>query len=218
MKKIIIIFLIFFSIFYIYLLTCDEKIYYLSISNNYNSNDFSNIIAKKLKRNNLLEIHVNEFSNNNNRITDYIDMIDDNKYIIKNNKKIHFKNALIKADIITLSLGTKDFITNYGDSTEKVLTIRNNILILLILYKNSISLSICSICLYRGYFEYTKEDIYFISLYSEYVDSKYIDKLNNDIKSICSDNKIKFININNNYNYITENNNELISKYVIINK
>ena len=40
----------------------------------------------------------------------------------------------------------------------------------------------------------------------------------NDIKSICSDNKIKFININNNYNYITENNNELISKYVIINK
>ena len=201
MKKLIIIFLIFFSMFYIYLLTCDEKIYYLSISNNYNSNDFSNIIAKKLKRNNLLEIHVNEFSNNNNRITDYIDMIDDNKYIIKNNKKIHFKNALIKADIITLSLGTKDFITNYGDSTEKVLTIRNNIETLI-----------------KKIREYSKEDIYFISIYSEYVDSKYIDKLNNDIKSICSDNKIKFININNNYNYITENNNELISKYVIINK
>lgn len=201
MKKLIIIFLIFFSIFYIYLLTCDEKIYYLSISNNYNSNDFSNIIAKKLKNNNLLEIHVNEFSNNNNRITDYIDMIDDNKYIIKNNKKIHFKNALIKADIITLSLGTKDFITNYGDSTEKVLTIRNNIETLI-----------------KKIREYSKEDIYFISIYSEYVDSKYIDKLNNDIKSICSDNKIKFININNNYNYITENNNELISKYVIINK
>lgn len=201
MKKLIIIFLIFFSIFYIYLLTCDEKIYYLSISNNYNSNDFSNIIAKKLKRNNLLEIHVNEFSNNNNRITDYIDMIDDNKYIIKNNKKIHFKNALIKADIITLSLGTKDFITNYGDSTEKVLTIRNNIETLI-----------------KKIREYSKEDIYFISIYSEYVDSKYIDKLNNDIKSICSDNKIKFIDINNNYNYITENNNELISKYVIINK
>lgn len=201
MKKLIIIFLIFFSIFYIYLLTCDEKIYYLSISNNYNSNDFSNIIAKKLKSNNLLEIHVNEFSNNNNRITDYIDMIDDNKYIIKNNKKIHFKNALIKADIITLSLGTKDFITNYGDSTEKVLTIRNNIETLI-----------------KKIREYSKEDIYFISIYSEYVDSKYIDKLNNDIKSICSDNKIKFININNNYNYITENNNELISKYVIINK
>lgn len=201
MKKLIIIFLIFFSIFYIYLLTCDEKIYYLSISNNYNSNDFSNIIAKKLKSNNLLEIHVNEFSNNNNRITDYIDMIDDNKYIIKNNKKIHFKNALIKADIITLSLGTKDFITNYGDSTEKVLTIRNNIETLI-----------------KKIREYSKEDIYFISIYSEYVDSKYIDKLNNDIKSICNDNKIKFININNNYNYITENNNELISKYVIINK
>lgn len=201
MKKIIIIFLIFFSIFYIYLLTCDEKIYYLSISNNYNSNDFSNIIAKKLKSNNLLEIHVNEFSNNNNRITDYIDMIDDNKYIIKNNRKIHFKNALIKADIITLSLGTKDFITNYGDSTEKVLTIRNNIETLI-----------------KKIREYSKEDIYFISIYSEYVDSKYINKLNNDIKSICSDNKIKFIDINNNYNYITENNNELISKYVIINK
>ena len=201
MKKLIIIFLIFFSIFYIYLLTCDEKIYYLSISNNYNSNDFSNILAKKLKINNLLEIHLNEFSNNNNRITDYIDMIDDNKYIIKNNKKIHFKNALIKADIITLSLGTKDFITNYGDSTEKVLTIRNNIETLI-----------------KKIREYSKEDIYFISIYSEYVDSKYIDKLNNDIKSICSDNKIKFININNNYNYITENNNELISKYVIINK
>ncbi|MDD6387929.1 MAG: hypothetical protein PUA68_02550 [Bacilli bacterium] len=201
MKKLIIIFLIFFSIFYIYLLTCDEKIYYLSISNNYNSNDFSNIIAKKLKRNNLLEIHVNEFSNNNNRIIDYIDMIDDNKYIIKNNKKIHFKNALIKADIITLSLGTKDFITNYGDSTEKVLSIRNNIETLI-----------------KKIREYSKEDIYFISIYSEYVDSKYIDKLNNDIKSICRDNKIKFININNNYNYITKSNNELISKYVIINK
>ena len=201
MKKLIIIFLIFFSIFYIYLLTCDEKIYYLSISNNYNFNVFIIIIVKKLKRNNLLEIHVNEFSNNNNRITDYIDMIDDNKYIIKNNKKIHFKNALIKADIITLSLGTKDFITNYGDSTEKVLTIRNNIETLI-----------------KKIREYSKEDIYFISIYSEYVDSKYIDKLNNDIKSICSDNKIKFININNNYNYITENNNELISKYVIINK
>lgn len=201
MKKIITLFLILFSIIYIYILTYDQKIYYLSISNNYNSNDFSNIIAKKLQKNDLLDKYVNEFSNNNNRIIDYLDMIEDNKYIIKDNKKIYLKNALIKADIISISLGSKDYINDYSEHKNKVISIRNNVDRLISKIR-----------------EYSKEDIYFISIYSDEIDKRYLNKLNEEIKEICTAKKVKFINIDNNYNYITKKNSINISKYIINNK
>ncbi|MEG2831573.1 MAG: hypothetical protein RR923_02215 [Bacilli bacterium] len=97
MKKILTISLILFSLIFVYLLTYEKKIYYLSISNSTNKIDDYNIIIKKyLKDNNILEKYIDMFSNVSYRTTDYINFLEDNKEIKYNNKKITFKNALIK--------------------------------------------------------------------------------------------------------------------------
>ena len=106
MKKILVFVLILFSIIYIYTLTIDRKIYYLSLSND--NSWFANNISNYLSNRNKLEKYIYKFSNSNTRISDYLNMIEDNKKIKYKNKKITFKNALIKADLITISLNMED--------------------------------------------------------------------------------------------------------------
>ncbi|MEG0577158.1 MAG: hypothetical protein RR500_04820, partial [Bacilli bacterium] len=70
MKKILTISLILFSLIFVYLLTYEKKIYYLSISNSTNKIDDYNIIIKKyLKDNNILEKYIDMFSNVSYRTT-----------------------------------------------------------------------------------------------------------------------------------------------------
>ncbi|MDD3392288.1 MAG: GDSL-type esterase/lipase family protein [Bacilli bacterium] len=106
-------------VFLIYLTTLDKKIYYVSIGDDlalgttpYGNTDYgySDYVKDYLKSKNILETYVTEFSNANYRVTDFIKDIEANVKVEVNDKKQTIKNALIKADLITLSVGYNDLL------------------------------------------------------------------------------------------------------------
>ncbi len=206
MKKILVFVLILFSIIYIYTLTIDRKIYYLSLSND--NSWFANNISNYLSNRNKLEKYIYKFSNSNTRISDYLNMIEDNKEIKYKNKKITFKNALIKADLITISLNMDD-LNYYMNSVDNFIEYRNDLFEFL-----------------KKVREYSKEDIFLIGIYYK-EDSKNnierIKKLNYELIDFCNEYKIKYIDIFENNNYINNKDNlrnkiiEEIENTVLIN-
>ena len=102
MKKIFILLIICLIVFFIYYVTKDNKVYYVSIGDYVSINN--NIdYGKKLER----EVRYNK---KNYRTVDLIDDIESNKEITYKNKKYKFANMLIKADIIVLSIGMNDLL------------------------------------------------------------------------------------------------------------
>lgn len=120
MKKILTVIIIVLAVFLIYLGFRDEDIYYLSIGdylsngiNPYGSKDYgySDYVKDYLNGKDKLEVYVN-YSSNNKRTIDIIKDIEDNIKIDVNGKKKTMQNALIKADLVTLSIGMNDLINN----------------------------------------------------------------------------------------------------------
>lgn len=114
-RTIIILILILLFTMLIYFTNKDNKVYYLNISDI--ENPYSNQIIKILNRHNKLEKYVNNFSSEDIRITDLMNDINENKTITVNKQNITIKNALIKADIITLAIGNSYlyYKVNYDD-------------------------------------------------------------------------------------------------------
>ena len=184
MKKIIIILIVALSIFLIYNIFKDKKIYYVSISDitakdNTKSYGYIDYIEDYLEELNLLEKHA-KINLNEDRITDIIRNINDN--IEYEDRTI--KNILIKADILTLSIGYNDLISkldnydnyeinNYIDTYLKDLDKLFNLLR-----------------------EYDKEDIVMIGYYNIYNKeyNEIIDYINTEVKKLSNKYKISFIN------------------------
>ena len=97
-------------VFVIYLTTLDRKVYYLNIGDSIAIEDgnYGTLIRDHLKAKNKLEKYVTEFSDDDYRTTDLIRDIEDNRKVFSNNTNISLKNALIKADLVTLSIGSND--------------------------------------------------------------------------------------------------------------
>lgn len=148
-----------------------------------------------------MEKHINEFSAENHRITDLIRDIEDNKKIYINNKPQTIKNALIKADLITLSIGLDEIIYKLGnifnDSNvysyiDEVMEDMNKLLSLIK--------------------EYCKEDIivlgyYLPILYSNDENSRqYIEYANKKLEDLCNFYSIHFIKLDT----IMHNNSEYL--------
>lgn len=113
MKKILISSVVVLLIFVIYLMTIDKKVYYLTLGDELSvSTDevvsFSDKVVRYLNNNEKLEIFVNDFSKENYYIKDVINDIKENKKVTHENKSISIKNALIKADLLTISIGMND--------------------------------------------------------------------------------------------------------------
>lgn len=113
MKKILITSVVILLIFIIYLTTIDKKIYYLTLGDELSiSTDeiesFSESISNYLAENKKLEVFINEFSKNNYHVTDITNDIKDNRKEKHETKEISIKNALIKADLLTISVGMND--------------------------------------------------------------------------------------------------------------
>lgn len=188
MKKILIIVLILFSIVYIYTLTIDRKIYYLSLSND--NSWFAEDVSNYLEESNKLEKYIGEFSDENTRISDYLNMINENKEIKYKNKNISIKNALIKADLITISLNMDD-LNYYMNSIENYIEYRNDLFDFL-----------------KKIREYSKEDIFLIGIYYNNDNNiQRIKKLNYELIDFCNEYKIKYIDIFENDDYINNPNN-----------
>ena len=114
MKKIIVIFIITLAVFVIYLVTHDQKVYYLALGDDIitigkeEEASFSNYINRYLEYYDKSEQYINEFAKKNYRITDLIgDILDNKKEKVYDSEKT-IKNALIKADLVTVSIGMND--------------------------------------------------------------------------------------------------------------
>lgn len=121
LKKIFIIAVLLLSVFLIYLTTMDKKIYYLALGDSLSlgneKENYPNYIKQYLEKQNLLEEYRSEFIEDDLRITDLIKNIEDNKKVKVNGKEKTIKNALIKADLVTISIGNEELF--YKIKTEK---------------------------------------------------------------------------------------------------
>lgn len=200
MKKILIVSAVVLSIFIIYLTTIDREIYYLALGDDIttieleNNSGYSNYVKDYLEYYDKLEVYINQFAKNNYRITDMIIDINNNKKVKIGDKYRSIKNALIKTDLLTISIGINDLaskintqninkINNYQNLYDGVDEITRDLEELLVLLR-----------------EYCKEDIFLIGIYYPY--QKQNQDLNNvflylntRFKEMSSIYKVQYIDI-----------------------
>lgn len=206
MKKIIAIILILTSIFFIYLTTIDKKVYYLALGDSIaagvtaNATDtygYSDYIKTYLENRDLLETYIDDFAVSGYRSIDLKRDIIDNKKITINDKNITLKNALIKADLITLSIGANDFFyylnANYNDVYDHINDSLNDVESLFKLIR-----------------EYCKEDIIVIGYYTPFQEHEKLELMdtairfaNKKLEELCIEYKMQFVDV---FDLFKENN------------
>lgn len=214
MKKILFIGIVLLGIFLIYLSTLDKKIFYLSLGdelahgyNEFNQQDYSysNYIIDYLEKNNILEKYKENKTNKNMRTIDLIRLIEKNEIIDEEKQTI--KNALIKSDLITISIGNNDLLSrlslykNYSEKQnyeyfDSYLIDLENLLIILR--------------------KYCKEDIVFIGYYNLLNDKnldKYYEYLNLKVSELVKKYDIYYIDL-----YDSMNNNQYRTNSLYPNK
>lgn len=214
MKKIVIVGITALCIFLIYWITLDRKIYYLALGDGLSvgltdteiiGDNYTNYLKLKIEEKGKLEKYVNQFTEVGTRITDVIYDIDNNAFVELNGKNVTMKNALIKADLVTLSINHDDFLNrleNYRysqDIYEWIVQLSKDYEKLLLLMR-----------------EYCKEEIIVLGFYSpksvEWQEStiQAVDYLNNKFEQISLKYNAKFINISTTF---LENESFLDSRY-----
>ena len=130
-KTLLVLGIIVLMIFGIYILNLDKKIYYLNITDlKYNQvKSYNELIFENLERTNKLEKYINNFSDQDYRITDLIHDIESNKVITIDNRDQTLQNALIKSDILTVKMGDNEL--NYKIDTV-VMKLMNYFLIVIL--------------------------------------------------------------------------------------
>lgn len=174
MKKILFWALLFLTVFLIYLLNMDKKVYYVALGDSLNSDfdnnlGYSSYISDYLSGKDVLENYVYGFERSDYRIPDLILDINNNKPLKINNKKITLKNALIKADLITLSVNSVDFLKHASSDN---------------LYDYIDELGADLSKLFDLIRKYCKEDIIFIGYFGN-ASSDTFDYLNRVYQKIC---------------------------------
>lgn len=195
MKKIIFAVLTFFVIFIIYYFNISENIYYLSIGDylSYGINNFNNVnngYNENIKAyyKDRISNYVNYSNKEDYRVMDLINDIKYNKTIIYQNKEYKFQNMLIKANLITISIGMNDIKSLKNISYE---------------YIDQLLIDIES--LFKLIRKYNKDKIYYLGFYNVINNREIIEYTNNRIKRICIKNKIKYVDISDLNNYIFNN-------------
>lgn len=116
MKKFIILIVTFLLVLFIYIKNKDDKVYYLSLGDSYAASmnyegildyGYSEYIRDYLIDKKKLEKFVNCFAKSGYRTIDLLRDITDNKVV----DNISIKQALIKADLVTLAIGTNDILS-----------------------------------------------------------------------------------------------------------
>ena len=174
MRKILFCALLFLTVFLIYLLNMDKKVYYVALGDSLNSDfdnnlGYSSYISDYLSGKGVLEKYVYGFERSDYRIPDLILDINNNKPLKINNKKITLKNALIKADLITLSVNSVDFLKHVSSDN---------------LYDYIDELGVDLSKLFDLIRKYCKEDIIFIGYFGN-ASSDTFDYLNRVYQKIC---------------------------------
>lgn len=210
MKKILLILILFITIFLIYLFNIDNKIYYLSINSNgvydYENGDYNESVINYLSTSNKLEKSITDFSKKDYLIKDLVSDIENNIHIKVNNKNITLKNALIKADLLTISIGMTEI-------NNKLSLQKNNDFDY---YKYIDNLLVDIDKLFKIIREYCKEDIFVIGVYYPYEEynKNLIDVFsyyNDNFHNLAQQYGIEYIDL---YNAFLENDSYLSENYV----
>ena len=197
MKKILITGLIFLVIFLIYLANMDKKVYYValgdSLEREYVSNEevygYSYYIKNYLKKDDLLERYSDDFAKADIRITDIIKDINNNAKITTNKGSFSLKNALIKADLITVNISSNDVFNK----------LKGNNIVYNDVYDYIDDLAYDLDNLFKLMREYCKEDIVMVGPYNPFSDSP--DKLdvyeyfNEKYKDVCEEYDIIYVDL-----------------------
>lgn len=203
MKKILISCLIILAVFLIYLCNMDKKVYYLALGDSLANGEgaygkkikgYSDYVSDYLKNKNLLETYVDDFAKSGYRTTDLTNSITENTKVRKDKKVVTLQNALIKADLVTVSIGANDilnklntempidysslynYIDDLGDDLEQLLSIMR---------------------------EYCKEDIVLVGYYNPYpyLNNKNTEDvfnyLNTKYKKISEEYDVVYVEISN---------------------
>lgn len=194
MKKILICALVLFSVFVIYLANMDKEVYYLALGDSSKTSidsygkmvkGYSYYVKEYLRKKNVLEKYVYNYSNRNQRLTDVINDIKNNK----KNKNNTLKNALIKADLVTISINADDI----------YLKLKNDNLVYSDMYDYIDDLTLDLEKLFGLMRQYCKEDIVFVGYFNpfKYLNNSYIqdivDYLNKRYKNVCDKYDIGYV-------------------------
>ncbi len=198
MKKILIGFIVVLSVFLIYLGFRDDNVYYLAMGD-YIANGINPMGIKDygytdyIKDNLKADTYVN-IAKDNNRIIDLINAINDNVDVAVNRKRKTLQNALIKADLVTISIGMNDIINtlsfdyNSNDLYNRLEQVMND-------YEE----------LFKVLRKYCKEKIYLTGLYnttgSEELNN-FFTFADNKIKALADKYKIKYVSISDLHDYL----------------
>lgn len=184
LKGLLILLLISFIIFIIYRFNIDNKIYYINITDS--DITYNKEIKNYLNKNKKLEKYIN-YKDLNYRITDLINEINDNKEIRINGKKLTLQNSLIKADLLTVKIGSNEI--KYKIKDKDLTGLYNYI----DEYLNDLDK------LFKLLRKYDKETIIYINTVNnqnEYID-EIIEYLNLKVEELCNDYKIEYMELNN---------------------
>lgn len=184
LKGLLILLLISFIIFIIYRYNIDNKIYYINITDS--DITYNKEIKNYLNKNKKLEKYIN-YKDLNYRITDLINEINDNKEIRINGKKQTLQNSLIKADLLTVKIGSNEI--KYKIKDKDLTGLYNYI----DEYLNDLDK------LFKLLRKYDKETIIYINTVNnqnEYID-EIIEYLNLKVEELCNDYKIEYMELNN---------------------
>ena len=227
MKKILTAIIVVLSVFLIYLGFKDDDIYYVSLGdglakglNQYNQKDYgyTDYIKDYLNKVNKLEVFVDALTDEDDRVIDILNNIKNNAKVLVDGKNKTFQNVLIKADLLTISIGKNDLISNVNLNTDFSITD---------LYNKFDKSLVDFEQLYKILREYCKEKIIFIGFYNstnnDELDEFYI-MANKKLASLASNYDIIYVDIfeefkNNNYldnsNYPNKEGYNMISNKII---
>lgn len=195
-KKLLFISLTVLVVFLVYLSTVDKKVYYLNLGdsvamgkNSYKivGTGYDYFIKNYLNNQNKFEKFINGFNQEDLRITDLYNMIDSNYKIDINGHNQSIKNALIKADIVTIAIGSDDFYPKLNGNYTL-----NELYNIIDEYKKDMEKLLVLVK------KYCKEDIILIGYYDPYdnnISQQAVHYINNKMENLAKEYKIKYLNL-----------------------
>ena len=185
MKQIVFTILVFLIVFLIYCLNINKKIYYLSVGD-YLSNGIDNFENSKFGYSENIKEHykkslknyVNYSNIDDYRVMDLINDINYNKTIRYNNKEYRIQNLLVKANLITISIGMNDLIYKKNLNYDYIDNLLSDIDNLFIIVR-----------------KYNKDKIFFLGFYNIINNQELIEYANKRLINICKKNEIYYVDI-----------------------
>lgn len=217
MKKIILILILFLSIWFIYNNTIDDRINYLVLGNDLSIGDdnYSLYVKDYLNSKNILGNYNTSFVDLDLRITDLINKIKYNDSVVINDKTVGINMLLKNADIITISIGMNELYYKLSINNENIYTYMKdmvNDLEVLFNLINRYNKKRVFVINYYNTNKYNKDIFNYLNYYLEELckkeDFEYV-----DVSEVLDNNIINYENSGN--FYLNRYGNKLIGDFIV---